>query len=133
MTYGRKDYFWGVAPEKSVFGELQTQWRRNSANNVASGASASIGTYTVSAGYLLQIDNIQISCNKPGMQYFYLKINSIIEIVTWFDTTLNIAMGEGGNLIVNGGEAVEWWFQNNDGITVGFVQFSTGFLQQTIV
>jgi len=29
MSYGRKDYFWGVAPEKSVFGELQTPFNED--------------------------------------------------------------------------------------------------------
>lgn len=133
MSYGRKDYFWGVAPEKSVFGELQNNWSRLSANTVTPDDVISIVTYIVPAGKILQLTGILMCASLPGLQFLQLKIDATIKAEIWFDTNIDIPFGVGGELVVDPGETFYVFATNKDEVDVRFTGFSTGFLQQTIV
>ena len=133
MAYGRKDYFWGVAPDKSVFGEQQTPWNYYGANTVLSGATTEVLIYPVSAGFNLLITGFLFSCTEPFMNYATVWFDAVPKLIVYFDTILSMPFGEGGNLLVTGGQILYVKFQNNDSIDATFVAHGYGFLQQTVV
>jgi len=133
MSYGRKDYFWGVAPEKSVFGELQTPYNEDGSNSIASLGRASLLSGSVSAGYIFQVTGLQVNCGLPGLNLLELEVNSTVEFTTYFDTTFGISFPEGGTLVMEPGDGFNFFVTNNDSISVKFYGLLYGFMQQTIV
>lgn len=133
MAYGRKDYFWGVAPEKSVFGELQTPYNEDSSTDILSTNRTALLSGSVSAGYILQLTGIHISCANPGINLVELEVNSVVELTSHFDTVFDIRFTEGGTLVMNPSDSFNLFVTNNDTVTLKFYGLVYGFLQQTIV
>ncbi|GAH21451.1 unnamed protein product [marine sediment metagenome] len=133
MAYGRKDYFWGVAPEKSVFGELQTPVVHTGSNNVNPTKTVTVVTYPVSGGYNFQLTGLTLFCKLPGFQWFNLKVGGASKLIGWFDTERNFIFGEGGNIVCTGANNLTIEFTNYDTVSCLFMGTIYGFLQQIIV
>jgi len=133
MGYGRKDYFWGVAPEKSVFGELQTPFNEDGHQTLATTVRASLLSIGVAAGYILQITGIHLTADFPGINLLELDVEDEIVFTSYIDSMFQITFTEGGTLVINPGETLNVFVTNNDTIDVTFYVQVYGFLQQTIV
>ena len=134
MSYGRKDYFWGVAPEKSVFGELQTPIFENDSSAIASGANEYILEYEVSAGYIFQVTGFSVNCSQPGMMHATIWDDDDVLGFYYWDLFVNILFGDGGNLVINPGHTFKVRCYNLDpDISITFYAVVYGYLQQTIV
>ena len=134
MSYGRKDYFWGVAPEKSVFGENQTPWFETDSIAVTKRTNTYLIDYDVSAGYILQVTGFSINTTIPGLMYCRLYDNDDIIAVYYWDTFVNILFGEGGNLTIDPSHQFRVRVYNLDyDLDAPIYVTCYGFLQQTIV
>lgn len=133
MAYGRKDYFWGVAPDKSVFGELQTPWVYYGTNTIPGDTISEILIYDVSTGYNLQVTALYFGATIPGVMWVRVEIDAVVKLAFYFDTELTMPLGEGGNLLVKGGERLTVDFYNKEPIEGIFTAHGFGFLQQTVV
>jgi len=133
MAYGRKDYFWGMAPEKPVFGELQTSYNSTKAQQLTGGSNQALITYTPSAGYILNLTGIVIGSDSPGISRWDVKVDDAFRALGHFDTFANIILGTGGEIIVNGGEELTVNVYSLIDYTAWFTAYIYGFLQQTVV
>ena len=132
MGYGRKDYFWGVAPEKSTFGELQNPFVHTGSNIIAGSGSGTIMTYNVPAGYNAEINGIMVTCNIPGMMYFELKVVAVSKLLAYFDMQRDIYFGESGCIEAVSEDAVIINFTNVDSAEGVFTANIFGFLHQIV-
>ena len=133
MAYGRKDYFWGVAPEKPVFGELQDMWNKTAALQITGGANQALITHTPSTGYILNLTGVVWGCDTPGICRWDIKVDGNFKALGHFDTFANVILSTGGEIIVNGGEELTINIYNLKEYTSWFTAYIYGFLQQTIV
>lgn len=133
MAYGRKDYFWGVAPEKSVFGELQTPFNEPGKRTLTTTQRLSLVSIGVPATYILQITGVYLSIDLPGIHVLELIVDTTTKLTAYPDSEFSINFSEGGTLVVNPGETLNIYCTNNDTIDVTFSCLIYGFLQQTIV
>lgn len=133
MAYGRKDYFWGMAPEKPVFGELQTSFAKTAALQLTGGSNDALISYTPSTGYILSVTGIVLGSDTPGISRWDVKVESTFKALGHFDTFANIVLGTGGEFVVEGGELMEVSVYNLKDYTAWFTAYVYGFLQQTIV
>lgn len=133
MSYGRKDYFWGIAPEKPVFGELQTSFVKTAALQLTGGSNDALISYTPSAGYILNITGMVLGSDSPGISRWDVQVDSVFKALGHFDTFANVLLGTGGEIVVVGGELIEVSVYSLIDYTAYFTAYVYGFLQQTIV
>jgi hypothetical protein len=132
MAYGRKDYFWGMAPEKSVFGELQTPYTKTKALQIVGGGESELISYTPSEGYILNVTGVVLGCWRGGVNRWDIKVDDTFKALGHFDTFANVMLGQGGEIIVQGGEEVVVNIYNLCDYTLWFTAYLYGFLQQTV-
>jgi hypothetical protein len=133
MAYGRKDYFWGMAPEKAVYGELQTPYVETQALQISGGGNQTLITYAPSSGYIYNVTGLVLGADTPGVCRWDVQVDSEYWALGHFDVFANIALGSGGEIVVNGGETVTVNIYNLKDYTIWFTAYMYGFLQQTIV
>jgi len=133
MAYGRKDYFWGMAPEKPVFGELQTSFVETKALQLTGGSNDALITYTPSEGYILSITGMVLGSDSPGVSRWDVQVEGEFKALGHFDTFANVLLGTGGEIIVLGGEEMTVSVYSLIDYTAWFTAYVYGFLQQTIV
>jgi len=133
MAYGRKDYFWGVAPEQSVFGELQNAYTKTKALDIVGGGEGALITYEVSAGYNLHLTGVVLGSDSPGIVRWDIKVDGDFVALGHFDTFANIILGSGGEVFVEGGSELIVNIYNLTEYQSWFTVYVYGFLQQTLV
>lgn len=134
MAYGRKDYFWGMAPEKSVFGELQIQWQEIDAGSIAGNqGTADYIDYTVPAGYILNLTGLILGSRSSGITQWYVYRDAVVVGFGYFDTQMHMSYGQGGEIIFSPGEVFKVTLVNFMEYTIFYGIDAYGFLQQTIV
>jgi len=133
MAYGRKDYFWGMAPEKPVFGELQASYAETKALQISGESDQTLITYTPSAGYIFQLTGMVLGCDTPGISRWDIKVEGSFKALGHFDTFANVVLGTGGEVVVNGGESLTVNVYNLKDYQSWFTAYIYGLLQQTIV
>lgn len=133
MAYGRKDYFWGVAPEKPVFGELQTPFTKTAALQITDGGEQALITHELSTGYILNITGCVLGSDSPGIVRWDLKVEGVMQSLGHFDTFANIILNQGGEVVVGGGETLIVNIYNLTQYQAWFTAYVYGFLQQTVV
>lgn len=133
MSHGRKDYFWGVAPEKSVFGELQEAFTKTAAKLFSAGSNYAIITYTVPAGYILNVTGVVYGCDSPGISRWDIEKDDVMQALGHFDVFANILLNQGGEIVLTAGQKLDVNVYSLLDYSAWFTAYVYGFLQQTVV
>ncbi len=132
MAYGRQDYWRGVAPEKSLFGEGQTAVMQMDTDTITAGASNTINYYVVPAGYKLHITAFFVSCNIPGYMDCKLQMGATGYLYVYFDSVYAFPITEVSTFPVEAGGEVYALMKNYSAINGLFSGNMVGYLEQVI-
>ena len=132
MATGHPDYFTGVSPEKPVFGKLQTAFTKTDATLFTGGSNYAVLTYTVPAGYILNVTGVVYGCDSPGISRWDIEIEDTMVAIGHFDVFANILLNQGGEIVVKAGEKLDINIYSLLDYTAWFTAYVYGFLQQTI-
>jgi len=130
MASGRQDYWYGMLPGKAGLGGGQTAWYEYGYESLPALTPGKILEYTVPDGYVLNLNAGIISCECPGIQMCYLKINDAVIWAVRFDSVQMFPFNQGGSHIFQPGDKLEVFGWNNEEVTCEFSVTLLGFLQQ---
>ena len=133
MSYGHKDWWVGVAPEKSIFGELQVAFTETKALQIVGGGESELISYEVPAGYMLNVTGFVLGSDTSGIVRWDIKVEGAFKALGHFDTFANIILGPGGEIVVDAAETMVVNIYNLTGYTSWFTAYVYGFLQQILV
>ena len=133
MAIGRQDYQAGVVPIKSGYSLMQTPFFKADWVAVANGADDVFCSYTVVAGYRLNVTGIRVSSIFPGIQIAAFRAADDRWMIFNYDMSVIDNFPEGSPYIVNAGEVVELEVWNATGIDTQYYGSILGYLEQLAV
>lgn len=129
MASGRRDYWLGVSPEKSVFGLYQTPFWQSDADDVTATSDKTLISYVVPAGYILHINSAVITCDHPGIQRCALFLGAAFDRYAYYDTLYSFPFNGDGVYPIAAGGVLSLVLTNMDGVTAHFRASVAGFLE----
>ena len=129
MASGRSDYWYGMLPGKSILGAGQNDWSIDEYSIVEPTDAVSFCSYTVPAGYRLNITSGMISCNNPGINQATIRISAVSRGIMRFDQLVTFPFTPNGTFVLSGGELFEIIIVNLDTVNVVFYVYLLGFLE----
>lgn len=95
MSVGREDYWGGFYSMVSVGGNKPIPVFQYHNANVPAGDIFTMISYVVPDGYILYIHSLFVSCDFPGINWFYLGGSGVLPFDGWFDTNFYVYAPEG--------------------------------------
>lgn len=129
MARGRPDYWYGMTPNKSIYGINQTSWHISEEVDIPAESFVDVCEYTVPEGYILHAGFSSTACNGPGLAKCSWLFAGVETGPAWWDTIKHTNLPDGCVYQVPAGISIALRMYNLDDVEWSFTATIVGFLE----